>query len=86
MHNFKTFIRIKEDTAPTSAVSTSEVGTAVIMGNDGEEFIRECGAISVTVARTLSTLNNQKPVSYIFTIFVDYSLGIQLGASSIGPA
>jgi hypothetical protein len=36
MHKFKTSISIKGDIAATSAVSTSEVGMAIIMGNDGE--------------------------------------------------
>jgi hypothetical protein len=70
MHTFKTFIRIKGDIAVTSAVSTSEVGTAAVMGKDGDELKLECGAISVTVARTFSTLTNQKLVSYVFTIRV----------------
>jgi len=60
VRTFKTFIHIKVDIAATSAVHTSEAGTAVVMGNDGEELILECGPISLTVARTFSTLNNQK--------------------------
>jgi hypothetical protein len=59
MHTLNFFFCIKGDIYATSAFFTSEVGTAVITGTDGEELKPERGATSVTVARTFITLNNK---------------------------